>query len=147
MNVVKFVLKSVGVVCVPLAFLEGVGSPGFVDGASMEPTLRGSDRNWWKNDVVWLSRLYTKPREGQVFVFTSPKDPQRVFIKRIVATPGRQVQWKDKTRLVVPHNHYWVRADNPENAMDSQVFGAVNNGLLLAKATRIIWPPHRWQKL
>lgn len=35
-SAVKTVGRAVGLVCVPIAFLDGVGRPGFVDGVSME---------------------------------------------------------------------------------------------------------------
>jgi signal peptidase I len=77
----------------------------------------------------------------------SPRAPNRVFIKRLVKGPGRRVQWKDGTPFVVPPNHYWMLADNQKCPEDSTHFGAVNRGLLISKATRILWPPSRWQKL
>ncbi|KFM78284.1 Mitochondrial inner membrane protease subunit 2, partial [Stegodyphus mimosarum] len=31
--------------------------------------------------------------------------------------------------------------------MDSNFFGPVSVGLIIAKASHIVWPPSRWQKL
>lgn len=36
MNAIKFVAKAVGFICVPIAFVDAVGSPGLVEGTSME---------------------------------------------------------------------------------------------------------------
>lgn len=82
MNILRFVAKSVGLVCVPIWFIDSVGSPGVVEGTSMEvipsnrlficrfqPTLKGSDKRWWKNDIVWLQKWFLEPREGQIFTF------------------------------------------------------------------------------
>ncbi|CAD5231720.1 unnamed protein product [Bursaphelenchus xylophilus] len=146
-RLVKKIGRGVGLICVPIAFLDGIGQPAFIEGTSMEPTLHGSDSRWWKNDVVWLRKQFIRPHEKEIFVFISPRDEKQRLIKRISAEPGELVHWKDSTRFVVPPHHYWVRADNPKNAIDSTHFGPVNIGLFEGKVTRVIWPPERWQRL
>ncbi|KAI6183865.1 Mitochondrial inner membrane protease subunit 2 [Aphelenchoides bicaudatus] len=106
MNVVKRALKAVGIICVPIAFIDGIGTIGFVEGTSMEPTLKDKD-------IIWQQRWFFEPREGQIFTFTSPRSPDRVYIKRLAKRSGRQVQWKNGKPFIVPPNHYWMLADNP----------------------------------
>jgi hypothetical protein len=40
MNVIKIAAKTVGIICVPIAFVDHVGSIGFVEGTSMEVNIR-----------------------------------------------------------------------------------------------------------
>ncbi|CAD5212383.1 unnamed protein product [Bursaphelenchus okinawaensis] len=139
--------KVVGLICLPIAFLDGIGQPALVQGTSMEPTLKGNSSKWYNNDIVWLRKQFIRPHEGDIFVFISPRNERERLIKRVVAEPGERVHWKDSTRFTVPLHHYWVKADNPKCAIDSTYFGAVNIGLMEGKATHVIWPPSRWRKL
>lgn len=31
--------------------------------------LNGKDSRWWKNDIIWLSKWYTKPTSGDIFTY------------------------------------------------------------------------------
>ncbi|XP_041569709.1 mitochondrial inner membrane protease subunit 2 isoform X8 [Taeniopygia guttata] len=52
-----------------------------------------------------------------------------------------------KKYVKVPHGHIWVEGDHHGHSFDSNAFGPVSLGLLHARATHILWPPQRWQKL
>lgn len=47
----------------------------------------------------------------------------------------------------IPEGHCWVEGDHTGHSLDSNFFGPVAIGLITAKASRIVWPPERWQKL
>lgn len=90
-----FVWEIVKVVCISLAIILPVRyyliQPFYVKGASMEPNFH--DREYLIVDEI--SYRFKNPERGQVIVFRYPKNPQEYFIKRIIALPGEEVQFKD----------------------------------------------------
>ncbi|GFY41695.1 mitochondrial inner membrane protease subunit 2 [Trichonephila inaurata madagascariensis] len=80
--------------------------------------------------------------------FLCPQDPDQKLIKRVIAVEGETIRASDKRRFVsVPMGHCWVEGDHVTHSMDSNFFGPVSVGLIFAKASHIVWPPSRWQKL
>jgi len=149
MSKLAIVGKLIGICCVPLAFFDLIGHPATVIGSSMEPTLNGLDKRWWRRDVVWLSRLTGSLRLGDIVTFIPPHEPLKRHIKRIAAMPGDLVHEKKGNGgyLFVPPTSYWMVSDNERVGDDSHSYGPVNDGLILSKATAIIWPPNRWRSL
>uniref|UniRef100_A0A8C4J390 Mitochondrial inner membrane protease subunit 2 n=1 Tax=Dromaius novaehollandiae TaxID=8790 RepID=A0A8C4J390_DRONO len=79
----------------------------------------------------------------------SPRNPEQKIIKRVIALEGdiiKTIGYKKKY-VKVPHGHIWVEGDHHGHSFDSNAFGPVSLGLLHARATHILWPPQRWQKL
>ncbi|CAM2098386.1 unnamed protein product [Caretta caretta] len=79
----------------------------------------------------------------------SPKNPEQKIIKRVIALEGdivKTIGYKNKY-VKIPHGHIWVEGDHHGHSFDSNAFGPVSLGLLHARATHILWPPRRWQKL
>ncbi|XP_063252756.1 mitochondrial inner membrane protease subunit 2 isoform X2 [Prinia subflava] len=113
---------------VTVTFLDRVACVARVEGASMQPSLNPGGRQ--ASDVVllnhWSIRNY---------------DVQRGDIVSLVT-----IGYKKKY-VKVPHGHIWVEGDHHGHSFDSNAFGPVSLGLLHARATHILWPPHRWQKL
>uniref|UniRef100_A0A8R1DWE2 Mitochondrial inner membrane protease subunit 2 n=1 Tax=Caenorhabditis japonica TaxID=281687 RepID=A0A8R1DWE2_CAEJA len=136
--------------CALYTFFDIVGHPAQVVGSSMYPTLHGEDARWFKRDFVWLSTwsLY-KCSPGTILTFISPRDPSSTYIKRITAVEGQIVRPERLQQLFteIPKGHYWMEGDNPVNRNDSNVFGPVSSSLVKGRATHIIWPPNRWQRL
>ncbi|CDH93140.1 Peptidase S26 domain-containing protein [Caenorhabditis elegans] len=116
----------------------------------MQPTLQGGDARWYKRDIVWLStwNLY-KCSPGTILTFVSPRDPDAVHIKRVTAVENAIVRPEKRPELItdIPKGHYWMEGDNPEHRHDSNVYGPVSTSLVKGRATHIIWPPNRWQRL
>lgn len=52
-----------------------------------------------------------------------------------------------KPFIKVPEGHCWIEGDHTGNSLDSNTFGPVSLGLLTARATYIVWPPARWQRI
>lgn len=68
-----------------------------VNSASMEDTL-------YTGDYIFVNKLAyefgTPPQVGDIIVFEYPNNPEKMFIKRIVAGPGQEVQVADKVLYV-----------------------------------------------
>ncbi|KAJ8262267.1 hypothetical protein GJAV_G00164490 [Gymnothorax javanicus] len=79
----------------------------------------------------------------------SPKNPQQKIIKRVIALEGDLIRTKGyKNRYVkVPDGHFWIEGDHHGHSLDSNSFGPVSLGLVHGKASHIIWPPNRWQRI
>ncbi|GMT24183.1 hypothetical protein PFISCL1PPCAC_15480, partial [Pristionchus fissidentatus] len=149
-------LRSIGRIalgsCVVVTFIDRIGHPAVVQGSSMVPTLEGASASFWERDVIWLSTLYLSPQLGDVMTFTyyssSPRNHSKVLIKRVTSLEGGLVRRKPNSELlIVPEGHCWMESDNGKNANDSNRFGPVSYGLVQARATYIIWPPHRWSQI
>lgn len=147
---------------------------------SMEKTLFPGDRilvNKLKYgpQIPWTHfRLpgYGKLERGDVIVFKYPEDPQKDFIKRLIALPGETViiregaiyingvKIEDRKILnqyyynhgeygvkgqavLVPQGYYFVLGDNSANSKDSRFWGFVPEYDLIGKAEVIYWPPNR----
>jgi len=144
---IKVIGSGIGFICVPIAFCDLVGHPAAVMGSSMEPTLHGTGAKWWQNDIIWLSKWYSTPSNGDIFTFISPQDPTVQHIKRIVKSPGEFVRLKNGTPAMLGVNDYWMVSDNGAAGKDSRTYGPVNLGLFQGKAMFIMWPPSRIGKI
>ncbi|XP_075284373.1 mitochondrial inner membrane protease subunit 2 isoform X3 [Opisthocomus hoazin] len=113
---------------VTVTFLDRVACVARVEGASMQPSLNPGGRQ--ASDIVLLSHWSIRNY-----------DVQRGDIVSLVT-----IGYKKKY-VRVPHGHIWVEGDHHGHSFDSNAFGPVSLGLLHARATHILWPPHRWQKL
>lgn len=152
-----------------------------VEGSSMEPTLHTGqyllvnkaayvsvDTNFLRS-VPGLNTLdssevepFGSPKPGDVIVFRFPQDPQKDFIKRIIAGPGDTVQVRNGQIWVnghiidepyldehpsytvslqtIPPDKYFVLGDNRNNSSDSHVWGVVPRENIIGKAWVIYWP-------
>lgn len=147
---VKLVVYRAAVsVPVAIAFLDCVAYVAKVEGVSMQPALN-PDPN--KSDFVLLNRWTSRTcavRRGDVIAITSPKDPSQKLIKRIIGLEGdtvRTLSYK-KRFVTVPAGHCWIEGDNHPKSLDSNSFGPVALGLLVAKASHLVWPPSRWGRV
>lgn len=55
-----------------------------VQGKSMEPSLHNNDR-------LYVNRLFYTPKKGDVIIFKPASDPNRPYVKRVIATEGDTV--------------------------------------------------------
>jgi signal peptidase I len=155
--IIAFVLAQLIMVSVAQAFQ--------VEQYSMEPTLLPHDR------VLVDKILYRlrQPRRGDVIVLKYPLNPQRNYIKRIVALPGDSLEVKGGKLFVngkrvvelyvngeaqgnygplkVPADAVFVMGDNRNNSEDSRAFGALKKNLVVGQALLIYWPPQRLKVL
>jgi signal peptidase I len=155
--VVAFVLAQLIMVSVAQAFQ--------VEQYSMEPTLLPHDRVL----VDKLSYRLRGPRRGDVIVLRYPLNPERNYIKRIVALPGDTVEIRagrlyvngtpvDEPYLngtpqgsfgpvTVPAGAVFVLGDNRNNSEDSRSFGPLKTEFVVGQALLIYWPPARLRLL
>ncbi|HYG59842.1 MAG TPA: signal peptidase I, partial [Symbiobacteriaceae bacterium] len=107
-----------------------------------------------------------QPGPGDIIVFQYPRQPDRDFIKRVVAVAGDRVEIKegkvyvngklfpeapgvllsgdDSPKVeVVPPDSVWVLGDNRNNSEDSRWFGEVPLENIRGPAFFRIWPLQR----
>ncbi len=141
--------------------LTFVGQVARVDGLSMEPTLADQDRL-----VVnkWIYRV-SDPRPGDVVMLYYPVDPEKLFVKRVIAGEGDEVRitagqvrvngvalldefvppefrsYEDFGPLVVPQGYYFVMGDHRNRSSDSRQWGPVPKKYIIGKIQLRWWPP------
>jgi len=150
-----------------LALTRDVATPAgvhSVDSYSMQPAIeRGdrflADRNYYRHNV---------PTRGDVAVYVHPRQPEMLYVKRIVALAGDRVAirdgraivngfaldepyailgdpaalYNDAREITVPDGHVFVLGDNRANSLDSRAVndhGTVPVENLRARATDIGW--------
>ena len=161
-------------VAVSLAMLLFVVRPFFVESFlitsdSMAPTLRPGDRVLANK----LTYRFSDPRRGDVVAFEGSDDGQtgQVLVKRVVATSGDTVEFRDGTLringephkepyikagspsgktqepLKVPEGSVFVMGDNRVASMDSRDYGPIRRSSLRGKVSLIFWPADRFEGL
>lgn len=140
-----------------------------VDGPSMEPTLRHSDR-------LILNKV-TDPERFDIIVFPAPDDPEKQYIKRVIGVPGDHIVYEENELFIngehinepyvdqleeivpdwelytmnfslegltgentVPEESYFVLGDNRINSKDSRSFGFIEGENVTGVANLRIWP-------
>ncbi|KAL8686817.1 MAG: hypothetical protein Q9218_006842 [Villophora microphyllina] len=129
-------------------FFTHIFQPMSVKGPSMYPFLNTDHYTSTRKDIIAVN-MY-KPgqdvRRGDVVVFRSPLDPEKVVVKRVIAIEGDIVY----TRLPYPIEkqevsvgHVWVEGEHPEHtrwSYDSNAYGAVSKSLIMGKVIGVVWP-------
>jgi signal peptidase I len=134
--------------------------PVRVEGTSMLPHLVDNDR-LFINKFVYH---FTDIQHGDVVVFHYPRDPEKSYIKRVIAVPGDRLRidrgqvWLNGKRLKesyvpeiyrdtrsmpeldVPAGEYWMMGDHRSISSDSREFGPVERKLIYGKAIFVYWP-------
>jgi signal peptidase I len=134
-----------------------------VEGLSMAPTLDDQDR-LIVNKLVY--RLST-PRRGDIVMLYYPVNPDKAFVKRVIAEEGDTVRVVDGRVYVndvpmtddfvppeyrshddwgpqvVPEGYYFVMGDHRNNSLDSRHWGFVPKKYIIGKVQLRWWPvPH-----
>jgi signal peptidase I len=134
--------------------------PVRVEGTSMLPRLEDSDRLFINKFVYRIAAI----ERGDVVVFHYPRDPEKSYIKRVIALPGdrlridRGVLWINGQRqvenyvpeefrdtrsvaeTVIPLDCYFMMGDHRSISSDSREFGPVERSLIYGKAVFVYWP-------
>ncbi len=134
--------------------------PVRVEGTSMLPRLEDSDRLFINKFVYRFEAI----ERGDVVVFHYPRDPEKSYIKRVIALPGDTLridhgrvyvngkmlhepyvplEYRDDqsmAEMVIPADTYFMMGDHRSISQDSRVFGPVDRSLIYGKAVFIYWP-------
>ncbi len=134
--------------------------PVRVEGTSMLPRLEDHDRLFINKFVYRISAIH----RGDVVVFHYPRDPEKSYIKRVIALPGDRLSidrgevWLNGKRLketyvpdeyrdsrsmaetVIPEDTYFMMGDHRSISSDSREFGPVDRDLIYGKAVFVYWP-------
>lgn len=137
--------------------------PVRVEGTSMLPELQDQDRLFINKFVYRFERI----ERGDVIVFHYPRDPEKSYIKRVIALPGDMlridhgkvyvndqlldesyvpIQYRDLRSMseeTIPSNEYFVMGDHRSISSDSRDFGSVSRDLIYGKASFVYWPAEK----
>ena len=154
---VRDLLISAAVSILIILFLY---QPVRVEGTSMLPRLEDHDRLFINKFVYHITSI----EHGDVVVFHYPRDPQKSYIKRVIALPGDRLQidhgqvWvngkalaenyvpdmyrdtRSYAQTVIPDDCYFVMGDHRSISSDSREFGVVERDLIYGKAVFVYWP-------
>ena len=176
-------VESIAIALVIAVFIQTFIVQAFkIPSGSMIPTFKVGDRIFvykflYSARVPFVNfRLpildIRQPKRGDIIVFSSPEDPKKDFVKRLIAFGGERVQIKDGRivingkeinnpatgavyyynagdygadggTLTVPEGCYFALGDNSANSRDSRYWGFVPRKNLVGKAVLIYWPLHR----
>ncbi len=134
--------------------------PVRVEGTSMLPRLEDRDRLFINKFVYHVAAI----ERGDVVVFHYPRDPEKSYIKRVIALPGDRIaidhgqvsvngkllrenyvplmyrDGRSMAEMVVPPETYFMMGDHRSISSDSREFGPVDRSLIYGKAVFIYWP-------
>lgn len=134
--------------------------PVRVEGTSMLPRLEDRDRLFINKFVYHFEDIH----RGDVVVFHYPRDPEKSYIKRVIALPGDRLridrgmvylngkrlrepyvpeQYRDTKSMpetVIPDDEYFMMGDHRSISSDSREFGPVDRDLIYGKAVFVYWP-------
>lgn len=154
-------LRDLGVsAAISILIITFLYQPVRVEGTSMLPRLEDHDRLFINKFVYHIESI----QHGDVVVFHYPRDPQKSYIKRVIALPGDRLwidhgqvwlngkplreeyvpdQYRDMrsmAEMVVPDGTYFMMGDHRSISSDSREFGPVERDLIYGKAVFIYWP-------
>ncbi len=134
--------------------------PVRVEGTSMLPRLEDRDRLFINKFVYHISSV----ERGDVVVFHYPRDPEKSYIKRVIALPGDTLridhgrvfvngkllrepyvpaEYRDNrsvAEMTIPADSYYMMGDHRSISSDSRDFGPVDRSLIYGKAAFVYWP-------
>ncbi|MBI2251369.1 MAG: signal peptidase I [Armatimonadetes bacterium] len=162
MNISKKIKESIiyilQIITLTIIIINFIGRVSIIKGSSMEPEFHSGERV-----IINLFKYYfSDPKKFEVIVFKCPYDPDKIYIKRVIAQGGEKLEIKNGDVYIndqlsiepfkikkyienygpiqIPKNHLFVMGDNRQNSEDSRIFGAIPLKLVKGKAALIFWP-------
>lgn len=146
-----YIVSIIAALIIALTFRNYVFARADVDGESMMSTLHDKDIIF----VEKISNITHKYKKGQIIIFNSKNYNQDIYVKRIVATEGDEIEIKDgkvflngselkepyldestitqpgpymteKQKYKLKKGEVFVLGDNRGNSVDSRVLGPIN---------------------
>ena len=132
-----------------------------VDGLSMAPTLENQDR-LIVNKAAY--RFFEEPQIGDIVMLYYPLNPEKMFVKRVIAREGDSVRIVDGRVYVndvplhddyvpaefrshddwgpqvIQQGYYFVMGDHRNNSSDSRHWGPVPKKYIVGKVKVRWWP-------
>jgi signal peptidase I len=164
----RLVRDIILIIAVFILFAVFVAQPVVVEGTSMLPQLHDGER-LLVNKLVYYkiqSVDWGHLKRGDIIVFWYPKDPEKSYVKRIIALPGETVEVRSGKILIDGHvlnepyldtqhnqslpsfppktveeHYYFVMGDNRDNSSDSRYWGLVPEKYIYGKAFFRYWKP------
>lgn len=91
-------------------------------------------------------------KRGEVIVFRSPTNPEKLAVKRVVGVPGDIVKplpgySGGEEPIVIPFNHIWVEGDanSRDKSVDSNWYGPISLNLVIGSAKILMTPWYSWK--
>jgi signal peptidase I len=137
-----------------------------VEGMSMQPTLQDQDRLL----VNKAAYLFSKPAIGDIVMLNYPRQPDKYFVKRVVAKEFQTVKVVNGRVFVdgnpvpdgfipdeyidhsenlpshtVPEGYYYVMGDHRNNSSDSRFWDDVPQKYILGRVDLRWWPLNQAQ--
>lgn len=158
--VVVFILAAVFIV-----------QPVVVEGTSMVPQLQDGERLLVNKLIYYKLRSFEwgHLNRGDIVVFWFPNEPDKSYVKRIIALPGETVEVSggkvfidgqvleedylkpeyNQTMATFPprrveEHHFFVMGDNRDNSSDSRYWGLVPEKYIYGKAFFRYWRPGKF---
>ena len=137
------------------------GQVARVEGRSMQPTLQDQDR-LIINKAAY--KFFGKPKPGDIVMLHYPRDPDKAYVKRIVAEEGDIVliedghvfvndvlqpdvfvpleyrSYEDHGPEIVAESYYFVMGDHRNNSSDSRHWGQVPEKYIIGRVQLRWWP-------
>ena len=165
-SILSFAITIVAIVIVSFLLRTFVFQSYEIPSSSMEETIMTGDLVFSEK----VSYYFGDPEPGDIVTFEDPQIPSRTLIKRVIATGGQTIDFRDGNVYIdgerqfepytdgkptyplqsadssisypytVPEGELWVMGDNRTNSQDSRYFGPVPISSVTGKATLIYWP-------
>lgn len=160
-----YIITIIAAAFIALTFRSYVFARADVDGESMMSTLQDKDVIF----VEKLSVLTHRVKRGQIIIFNSKNYNNDIYVKRIVAVSGDEIELKDgkvflngkelkedyldkstvteggsflgeNEKYKIPEGHVFVLGDNRENSIDSRILGSININDIKGRAIVRVYP-------